>query len=113
MSFLVVGFLRQRMSGAEPEKFLAIWQKKADSRPSNVLLYVGRHTEFVIRRCFFPYALLFFAILNVTNAVFFTTAVIANLVWMIALYSVVAFSRKQRRSLTQAARPAALSVTMD
>jgi phosphatidylglycerophosphate synthase len=112
-SFLVVGFLRQRMSGAEPEKFLAIWQKKADSRPSNLLLHVGRHTEFVIRRCFFPYALLFFAMVNVTNAVFFATTVIANLVWLIALYSVVAFSRNKRRSLTQAGSPAALSVTMD
>jgi hypothetical protein len=109
----VVGFLRQRMSGAEPEKFLAIWQKKADSRPSNLLLRVGRHTEFVIRRCFFPYALLFFAIVNVTNAVFFATTVIANLVWLIALYSVVAFSRSKRRSLTQAESPASLSVAVD
>jgi len=95
MSFLVVGYTRQRMSGAQPEKFLATWQKKADSRPSNPLLYIGRHCEFVIRRCFFPYGLLFFAILNLTNAVFFTTTVGANLVWLIALYSVITFSRKK------------------
>jgi len=113
MSFFVVGFLRQRMSGAEPEKFLAIWQKKADSRPSNPLLYVGRHTEFIIRRCFFPYALLFFALLNLTYAVFFATAVIANLVWLIALYSVLAFSHKKRNSLTPAATSAALITSGD
>jgi len=112
MSFLVVGYTRQRLSGAQPEKFLAIWQKKADRRPSNPLLYLGRHTEFIIRRCFFPYALLFFAILNAINGVFFATAVIANLVWLIALYSVVTFSRKKRYP-APAASTAALSAIGD
>ena len=31
-SFLTVGFLRQHFAGAHPEKFLTIWQKKAESR---------------------------------------------------------------------------------
>jgi len=110
MSFLVVSFTRQRLSGAHPEKFLAIWQKKADSRPSNPLLYLGRHCEFVIRRCFFPYALLFFAIVNLTRFVFVGTAVGANIVWLIALYSVVTFS-KNKRSPVSAGSPAALSAT--
>lgn len=93
MSFLAVSFTRQRMSGSEPEKFLAVWQKKADTRASNPLLYVGRNCEFIIRRCFFPYALLFFSIVNLTKFAFITTALGANAVWVIALYSVVTFSR--------------------
>jgi phosphatidylglycerophosphate synthase len=112
MSFLVVSFTRQRLSGAQPEKFLAIWQKKADRRPSNPLLYVGRHTEFIIRRCFFPYALLFFAIVNMTKFVFIATAVIANLVWLIALYSVVTFSRNKGLPVSTRS-PAVLSATGD
>ncbi len=93
MSFLAVSFTRQRMSGSEPEKFLAVWQKKADTRASNPLLYVGRNCEFIIRRCFFPYALLFFSIVNLTKFAFITTALGANVVWVIALYSVLTFSR--------------------
>ena len=94
MSFFVVSFTRHRLSGAQPEKFLAIWQKKADHRRSNPLLFLGRHTEFIIRRCFFPYALLFFAVVGMTKIAFLATAVGANLVWVIALYSLVTFSRK-------------------
>jgi phosphatidylglycerophosphate synthase len=110
MSFLVVSYSRQRLSGAQPEKFLAVWQKKADTRPFNPLVFIGRHTEFIIRRCFFPYAILFFAIVNLTRFVFVATAVIANLVWIIALYSAVAFSRNKRSSIS-ANSPAALSAT--
>jgi len=43
-SFLVVSYSRQRLAGARPEKFLAEWQKKAETRPSNLLLFVGRNT---------------------------------------------------------------------
>jgi phosphatidylglycerophosphate synthase len=95
MSFLAVSFTRQRLSGSQPEKFLAVWQKKADRRSSNPLLYVGRQCEFIIRRCFFPYALLFFSIVNLTKVAFVTTALGANVVWVIALYSVVTFSRNR------------------
>jgi phosphatidylglycerophosphate synthase len=96
MSFLAVSFTRQRFSGAHPEKFLAVWQKKAETRSSNPLLFLGRHTEFVIRRCFFPYALFFFALVNLTRVAFVTTALGANLVWVIALYSCVALSTRKR-----------------
>jgi phosphatidylglycerophosphate synthase/choline kinase len=92
MSFLAVSYSRQRLSGAQPEKFLAVWQKKAESRPSNPLLFLGRHTEFIIRRCFFPYALLFFAFFNLTQIAFVATSVGANIVWMITLYSILTFS---------------------
>jgi phosphatidylglycerophosphate synthase len=94
-SFLVVSYSRQRLSGAQPEKFLAEWQKKAETRPSNLLLFVGRNTEFIIRRCFFPYALLFFCLINMTRFAFIATALGANIVWIIALYSVVTFFRKR------------------
>jgi phosphatidylglycerophosphate synthase len=95
MSFLSVGYIRQHLSGAHPEKFLSVWQRKAESRGGNPLLFLGRHTEFIIRRCFFPYALLFFALLNLTRFAFIATALGANAVWFIAIYSVVAFSRKE------------------
>jgi phosphatidylglycerophosphate synthase len=107
MSFLVVSFTRQRFSGSQPEKFLAVWQKKAESQSSNPLLFLGRHTEFIIRRCFFPYALFFFALLNLTKVAFVMTAIGANLVWVIALYSCVALATR-KRSRVSAERAAAL-----
>jgi len=54
-------------AGASPSSFLGIWQTHAESRPANPFLYLSRHTEFIIRRCFFPYALLFFALFNIIN----------------------------------------------
>ena len=97
-SFLTVGFMRQHFSGAHPDKFLKIFQKKAEGRKTNPLLYLARHTEFIIRRCFFPYALLVFALLNVTRFAFVATAIGSNLVWMIALYSYITLSGKHRIS---------------
>jgi phosphatidylglycerophosphate synthase len=108
MSFLACGYIRQRFSRSHPEKFLAIWQKKVESQSSNPLLFLGRHTEFIIRRCFFPYSLLFFAIVNLTNVAFVATALGANLVWVIALYSCVALST-MKRSRVAAETGAALS----
>ena len=99
LSFVVVGSLRRSLGGEHPEKFLAIWQKKAEGRSSNPLLFLGRHTEFIIRRCFFPYALLVFSLLNLTKLVFVMTAVGSNLVWVIALYSRIALVGK-RHSLS-------------
>ncbi len=86
-SFLVVGSARHRFASSHPEKFLAFWQKKADKQKRNPLMYIARQTEFIIRRCFLPYALLAFAVLNVMRFAFIGTAVGANLVWIIALYS--------------------------
>ena len=97
-SFLTVGYMRQKFAASHPEKFLSIWQKKAETQRTNPLLYLGRHTEFIIRRCFFPYALLAFALLNITKAAFLATAIGSNLVWMIALYSCITLSGKQRES---------------
>lgn len=92
MSFLVTGFGRQRLANDRPEQYLAIWQAKAERLRSNPILYIGRNTEFIVRRCFLPYALLFFAALNMLKIAFFLSAIGANLAWLIALYSYSSFA---------------------
>ena len=91
-SFFTIGWERHRLAAGRPEKLLCIWQAGAESRRSNPFLFLGRHMEFMIRRCFFPYALLFFALLNIMNVAFVLSAIAANLVWPIALYSACAFA---------------------
>lgn len=86
-SFLAVGSARHRFASSHPEKFLNLWQKKADKKKRNPLMYIARQTEFIIRRCFLPYALLAFAVLNIMHVAFIVSAIGANLVWIIALYS--------------------------
>ncbi len=98
LSFFVVSWLRRRMAAAQPDKFLALFQSKAEARSSNPLLFLARNTEFIIRRCFFPYALLVAALLNIIKPVFIITAISANLVWTIALYSYFAFSKNETSS---------------
>ena len=96
MSFLVTGLGRRRFANQRPEQYLAIWQAKAEQRRSNPILYAGRNLEFIIRRCFLPYALLFFALLNLMKVAFFLSTVGANLVWLISLYSYGAFALASR-----------------
>ena len=86
-SFLAVGWQRQRLAAGRPEQLLGIWHNHAESRSSNPLLYAARHMEFMVRRCFFPYALLVFALLNLMNVAFVLSVIGANLVWPVALYS--------------------------
>jgi len=95
LSFFITGIQRHRLTNGRPEQLLGIWQSKADSRRSNPLLFLGRHTEFIIRRCFLPYALLFFALFNIMQVAFVLGAVGANVVWLIALYSHRTFSREK------------------
>lgn len=105
-SFLAVGFARQHFSKDRPEAFLSVWQGKAEKRKSNPLLYVGRHCEFIIRRCFLPYAFLGFALLNILPYAFVATAIGANIVWCIALYSCFTLSRgKGLKSSALASEP--------
>ncbi|HTS08463.1 MAG TPA: CDP-alcohol phosphatidyltransferase family protein, partial [Candidatus Eisenbacteria bacterium] len=68
-TFLVTGFGRHRLARGRPEQYLAIWQGQAEKRRENLILRLGRQTEFMIRRCFLPWAILGFAILGLTNAV--------------------------------------------
>jgi len=92
LSFLVAGMGRRRIAGARPEQYLGIWQAQAESRRSNPIMYIGRHCEFIIRRCFLPYALLAFAVLNITKVAFILSAIGANVVWFVSLYSYCAFA---------------------
>jgi phosphatidylglycerophosphate synthase len=102
-TILLAWFERSRLSGKHPEQFLATWQKKAESRLSNPLMYLGRHCEFIIRRCFLPYALLAFALLNLTWLALYMSAIGANIAWIISLYSRFAFSAKSRTTKTSSA----------
>jgi phosphatidylglycerophosphate synthase len=92
MSFLMTGVQRSQMTGGKPEQYLQEWHKKADSRRSNPLLYLGRNTEFIIRRCFLPCVILFFAIFGILNSFLIGATVGANIVWMVALYSYLTFA---------------------
>ena len=92
LSFLVTGLQRHRLATDRPEQLLLIWQAQASSRQSNPFLYLGRHTEFIIRRCFLPYPLLVFAIFNITQVGLILSALGANVVWPIALYSYCSFA---------------------
>jgi len=94
-TILIAWFERSRLSGKQPEQFLTVWHKNAESHLSNPLLYIGRYTEFVIRRCFMPYALLVFALMNLTQLALYLTAIGANLAWMISLNSRITFSSKK------------------
>jgi len=98
-SFLTTGLQRQQLSSGNPEQYLAVWHKKADSRSSNPFLYLGRHTEFIIRRCFLPYVFLFFALFHIMTWLLIGATVGANVVWMIALYSCLTFSRARASTL--------------
>lgn len=109
-SFLVAGVGRHRLAAGRPEQYLGIWQRKAETQRSNPLLYIGRHTEFIIRRCFFPYALLFFAVLNLTEVAFLLTSIGANLVWIISLYSHCAFTLVRKSNFTDSTVSAESSV---
>ena len=109
-SFLALGWERRRLASGRPEQLLKIWQGHAESRSSNPFLYFGRRLEFIVRRCFFPYALLAFALLNLMNVAFVLSVVGANLVWPIALYSSFAFARPRgqavvNRAASQNAQP--------
>lgn len=98
VSFVVTGLQRHRLASGRPEQLLQIWQTRASSRRSNPFLYLGRHTEFIIRRCFLPYAFLFFALFNIMNVAFILAALGANVVWLIALYSHRTFSVSEAHS---------------
>src|ERR1700674_209114 len=99
MSFLMTGLQRHQMTNGQPEQYLQEWHKKADSRSSNPLLYLGRHTEFIIRRCFLPYVILFFALFGVMNWFLIGATVGANIVWIVTLYSYLAFTPSRTTEL--------------
>jgi phosphatidylglycerophosphate synthase len=99
MSFLMTGLQRHQLTSGRPEQYLREWHKKADSRSSNPLLYLGRHTEFIIRRCFLPYVILFFALFGIMNWFLIGATVGANIVWIVALYSYLTFTPSRTTAL--------------
>jgi len=91
-SFLTTGLQRHQLASGSPEQYLKVWHKEADNRSSNPFLYLGRHTEFIIRRCFLPYVFLFFALFHIMNWLLIGATVGANVVWIIALHSYLTFA---------------------
>jgi phosphatidylglycerophosphate synthase len=102
LSFLVTSFQRQHLTAGRPEQLLTIWQTKATSRKSPGVLNLAGRIEFVIRRCFMPYALLVFAVFNITQVAFVIAAVGANIVWLVALYSHFSFTAMPSSTLAGA-----------
>jgi phosphatidylglycerophosphate synthase len=96
-SFFATAMQRRRMAGARPEQYLVLWQAQASKRSSNPFLYLGRHTEFLIRRCCMPYLVLAFAVFGGTYMAFIGAAVGSNIVWPIALYSYFSFQPARTR----------------
>jgi len=96
-SMLTTAAQRRRMAGARPERYLSLWQAQASKRRANPFLYLGRHTEFLIRRCCMPYLILAFALFGLTYVAFIGAAVGANIVWPIALYSYFTFQPVRAR----------------
>ncbi len=105
-TFLAIGWERQRLAAGRPEQLLKIWQTHAENRPANPFLFFSRHTEFIVRRCFFPYALLFFALFNIMNVAFVISAIAANLIWPIALYSSLTFGGARNSTVASPAASA-------
>jgi hypothetical protein len=92
MSFVTTAMQRARLTAAgRPEQLLGNWQREAERRRSNPFLYMARHTEFIVRRCFLPYAILFFAVFHILPLAFIIAAIGANVVWPVALYSYMTF----------------------
>jgi phosphatidylglycerophosphate synthase len=98
-SAVVTGLQRHQLSSGQPERYLLEWHEKADRRSSNPLLYLGRNTEFIIRRCFLPYVILFFALFGIMNWFLIGATVGANIVWIVALYSYLTFTASRTTAL--------------
>lgn len=98
MTFVIASVGRKRMSGKRPEQYLAVWQKQAENESAGLLLRLGRHAEFIVRRCFLPYFLLACAMLNLVPAILYMAAFGANVAWIVSLRSVLFFSNSRSAS---------------
>ena len=98
-SFLATGLQRHQLTSGRPEQYLGVWHRAADTQRSNPFLYLGRHTEFIIRRCFVPHVFLFCALFHIMNWLLVGATIGANLVWIIALYSHLTFARARGSTL--------------
>lgn len=92
LSMFATGRQRRRLD--RPDRYLAAWQAHAEHRKQDYLMWFGRNAEFIIRRSFLPYAILLFALLDLTHVAFILCAFGAHLVWIVTLYSNRFFSRE-------------------
>ncbi|MBV8070876.1 MAG: flippase-like domain-containing protein [Acidobacteriaceae bacterium] len=107
VSLVATALSRRWLARDRPEQLLQIWHAHADRKRSNLLVYISRHTEFMVRRCFLPYALLFFALFNLTKVAFILSAIGANVVWILALHSYWVIARSRNSRVSSAPQPAA------
>jgi hypothetical protein len=98
ITFITASIGRRRLSGKNPEQYLAVWQKQAESRSAGLLVNFGRHTEFIVRRCFLPYLILVLAIFHVMPAFLYMAAFGANVAWLISLRSLITFSSGHKKN---------------
>jgi len=96
LTFIAASVGRRQLSGKHLEQYLAVWQKKAESRSAGLVVNFGRYTEFIVRRCFLPYLLLVLAILNLMPVFLYMAAFGANVAWIVSLRSLIAFSSKRK-----------------
>jgi len=101
MSIITTAYQRKSIAHNQPEKYLVKWQKKLDAHQENFFLGFARRHEFLIRRSFLPYAILFFALINLLEVMFFLIVFGANLVWTLSLYSNRLFRRDQAAETTK------------
>jgi phosphatidylglycerophosphate synthase len=99
ITFITASIGRKRLSGNNPEQYLAVWQKKAESRSAGLVVNFGRYTEFIVRRCFLPYWILVLAIFNLMPAFLYMAAIGANVAWLMSLGSLITFSSGQKKKL--------------
>ena len=113
MTFITASVGRKQLSGKHPEQYLAVWQKKAESRSAGPVVNFGRYTEFIVRRCFLPYLLLVLAMLNLMPMFLYMAAFGANVAWIVSLCSLIAFSSGHNNKLKEssAARPDSASLS--
>jgi phosphatidylglycerophosphate synthase len=105
LTFVTASVGRKQLSGKRPEQYLAVWQKKAESRSAGLVVNLGRHTEFIVRRCFLPYLVLLMAMLNLMPAFLYMAAFGANVAWIVSLRSLIAFSSGHNNKLKNLAQP--------
>lgn len=101
ITFITASVGRKQLSGKHPEQYLAVWQKKAESRSAGLVVNFGRYTEFIVRRCFLPYLLLVLAILNLMPVFLYMAAFGANVAWIVCLRSLIAFSSGRNNKLKE------------
>jgi phosphatidylglycerophosphate synthase len=88
MSSLAIGYQRRRVAKDQPEKFGKKWEEKMEAhQEQNAILRLARKLYFLLRRAFVPYAVMFFALINFLEFIFVTSAIAANIAWMVSLYS--------------------------